>query len=133
KKCSSTLMQTQRIVISGIRSYGDINIDTNQNQDSYLSFACAQSDDVHNQITAELINTIMASFQTNIDAQTISDLNATANSKTTDEWLSMPWGGANSSSEVKQDTRIDITNITTKDIKNVVENAVETNFTNTNF
>lgn len=133
KQCSSQLMQTQRIVISGIRSYGDINIDTNQNQSSYLSFACAQNDEVHNQVTSDLINSIMQNFQTNIDAQTMANLSATAEAKATDEWLSFPWGGAETDSSVKQDTRINITQITNKDLKNVVSNAVQTNFTNNNF
>ncbi len=133
KKCSSSLLQTQNIRIIGLTSGGDINIDSTQVQAGMLNFACAQEDIIHNEIKTEMINEIMNSLSSNVDNGVLSDLGAIADSKSTDEWGSFPWGGADSESDVSQTINTEINTSMNKDLRNVVKLAVETNFTNKNF
>lgn len=133
KKCSSTLLQTQSIRIIGLTSGGDITINSDQVQAGMLNFACAQEDTVHNEVKSELVNEIMNQLENSVDNSVLTDLGAIANSKSTNEWGSFPWGGADSESDIDQTINTEISTSMNKDIQNVVKLAVETNFTNKNY
>ena len=133
KQCSAVLLQNQNIKIIGLNAGGDITITSQQVQQGMLNFACAQSTDVYNNIMTEVINTIMDQLSSSVNNNVLNDLNAQASAKSTDQWGSFPWGGADSSSDTSQEVRNNITNVNNKTINNVVKNAVSTNFTNKNY
>lgn len=134
KRCSASLVQNQNIQIIGLIAGGDIKITSEQVQIGMLNFACAQTDDVKNDVSAKLANQIMTQLQNNVDNSILDKMNGIASAKSKKEWGAFPFGGgSNSDSKANQEVKTNIKNMTSRDIKNVVKNAVTANFTSKNF
>lgn len=131
KQCSASLIQRQNIKFGNLRAKGPININTSQTMDGMLNFACVQKDTVVNDIVNSIISQVMGEINSKIDNQSINDLDAKANSKATNDWLST-FGKSKSNSEVDQKIENDIQNISERTLKNVVEFSTKINFTNKN-
>lgn len=133
KNCSSTIVNSQRIVFKKFTAGGDIDINVSQNQSAWLNLSCAQRDEVKNDVITSMIDTITQALNSSTSQDVINKLNAEASSKSEEGWLTMPWGGASSDSSVNQKIKTYVENKKETNIQNVIENAVYANFTNSSY
>jgi len=133
QSCSASLIARQNLVVANVHTTGDIVIDSKQAQNAYLDFNCAQSSDVRNDVISELTNTIMADIQNQYDNNVLSQFDAIANSKSKSEFGSLLSGDSKSKSKTDQDSKTDISNSSTQNLQNIVNNVVNASFTNENY
>lgn len=135
QSCSASLIARQNLVVANVHTTGDIVIDSKQAQNAYLDFNCAQSSDVRNDVISQLTNTIMADIQNQYDNNVLSQFDTIANSKSKNEFGSggLFGGDSKSSSKTDQDSETNISNSSTQNLQNIVNNVVNASFTNENY
>jgi len=127
KSCSSGISQLQNITFDGITTRGDFDVsNVSQKQSAALTFSCINKttlkNDIGNGVLAEYMNAIKNSFSTQAVAEMANQASATAQQQA----FSMGSADANTTTNnnynFNQTTQID------QNIQNVVENAINNNF-----
>jgi len=132
KKCSASIAQTQT------QEYGDITVSggskatLSQEQAAKLDFTCLQQDKVQNDVIQKMADTLNQAFTENTSTDLMNKLDSAIKQKTAADTTGFPWGGAKTSSDVKQKINVSVKNITANNIKSVVENSVSASFKNSN-
>ena len=130
QSCSAALINNQNLVFKGVKTEGgDITITNIMNQEGMVDFSCVQNQDFHSDITASLVTDIMNTIQNNVDSDIMSQFDSIAENTSDQEFGSLPWGGADSATNVEQIVNNNIENTTNRTLENVIQNSVETNFT----
>lgn len=130
QNCSASLINNQKIDISNIVAGEDIVILSSQEQNALMNFSCIQRSDVKNDVVSKLTSQVMTDMKNNVQQDVINKINAQVASHSTSDWMSGFGGGSSSSSKVNQDINTYVENNQKKDIKNVFENALYSNFSN---
>lgn len=124
--CSANISQIQIFDMSGTQIKGDLNLDIDQTQANNINFDCIQVSKMQNNIANGLLDKILQSIDNNYDASTITNLDATANAKTTSGLLNLDLlNKTESNMNISYD--YNQTNIHNKNITNIVRNSIVNN------
>uniref|UniRef100_A0A6C0EAH0 Uncharacterized protein n=1 Tax=viral metagenome TaxID=1070528 RepID=A0A6C0EAH0_9ZZZZ len=128
--CSGSLTQMQDIDWSGTSVAGDFNFTADQNQTGAINFDCIQTANMTSDVANEVLNKMLQTLHTSYDKNIIDQLDASASTK------SKSGVGSFDTSKTSSDVSIDYkyTDIqnTSKNITNVVKNAITNNLDLTN-
>lgn len=130
QECSASLIQGQNITLENLVIAGDIDLDLSQLQEALVDFSCTQQSEVQNEVANKLTAQIMQDLEKSTSTDVFTKLNAQAQANSKADFGSFPWSGADSSSKVNQKIKNHIENVQTTNLKNVVNTAVYSNFTN---
>lgn len=127
KTCTAGIFQGQNIVIKGVHAAtGSINLNVTQNAASTLSFQCVNVSVVMNQAGNQMLQQIMSNLQTSTSAAALSQMEALAAAAATTGAGAQASG---STSTVNQIINFNEINTTNTNLKNVVQNSIQSNFT----
>jgi hypothetical protein len=103
------------------------NVTINQNIKSSVNFKCLQQSEVQTQLTSNMSNTIQQALQNNLSTDILNKMDAQAQSASQSAFLSL--SGSKSNSEVNANSDTKIINQTDRSLKNIINVAVTSNFT----
>ena len=126
KSCTNSIITSQNIKINNLVSSGDINIDSNQSQQSIIDFSCIQSDKINKEILNDLNEKIKLSLNSIMDTELEQFLASNASSSAISELGTI--GNTQSDTGVSQTTNTNVQNINKKIISNIIENTIKNNF-----
>ena len=127
KECSSGVNIQQLIDFSGATVAGDFTLrNVEMDSEAQVTFSCVNSSAVRSDVATEMVKSMLSNIENNVDSSVMAALETGAESSSSAG--PMP---SKASSKVKIDEKINITNINenTKNLQNIMENAVSTNFT----
>jgi hypothetical protein len=129
--CGAGLVQSQNISFDNFHSDGDITIsDILQGQVGTLSFSCRNNQEVRTEIANQLYQEMMNSLRESNSTNIMAELEAEAKAKLESGFAS--WGGGTSNSDVDNSINWTVTSEPYQEIKTVIENTIENNFTANN-
>lgn len=126
KACSADINNNQEITIKNVNTTGGFNYTSNQKQQAALTFSCVQSTQVRNKAKGDIVSLIANNFATKASSEALSLLNVKVDNE------AKVSAGAVGSLTTNQDVNGTNTyrneNEFNKNIKNVLNNIVENNF-----
>lgn len=132
KKCSASLVQSQKLTVKHIKCGDNCNIALAQDQKAWLDFSCAQKDEIQMDVVQKMVDTISSKMKESSSADLMNKLNSNISNKSQSDSTGFPWGGSTTNTNVNQKINNYVSNKTTTNIQNVLENAVYSNFKNSN-
>lgn len=131
QSCSQQMISSQNLVVANVHTTGSININTTQEQQTYLNFSCAQNSTTLSAVNAALTSQIMAAIQNNFSNNVLSQFNTLAAANAQNQFGSA--GSSNSSTSTNQSNKSTVKTTTNQNLQNLVTNNVTSNFTDQTF
>lgn len=126
KACSADLNNNQEITIKNFSTTGNFNFTSTQKQTAALTFSCVQASVVRNKATSEIVSLMTNNLDTSASSEALSSLDSKAEQATKVGFGSS--GDLNSTQILNQTSNSNSNNETHKNIKNILNNIVENNF-----
>jgi len=126
KLCSADINNNQAITINKFTTTGNFNFNSKQTQSAALTFSCVQATMVRNRAKTDIISMMANSLATNASSVALSQLESKAEQATKTSFGAV--GSVESNQNINQTTNYVNENETYKNIKNVLNNIVENNF-----
>lgn len=128
KKCSNSTVLQNVIDFSDSIIKGDFTLDNVKlDQDSLTTLNCVQASTARIDVATSLISSIMEEFNTNTSNNLLTELESTAEAQASLGFLD--FGNTQSSSKTNTTVNTKVLNENTKNLQNLVENAVSANVT----
>ena len=131
KKCSAGISQLQTVKFKGVKTTGDFNLNLNQKQAAALTFDCLQTSTVRNEIANQMMQSMMDKIENTNSSDVLNKMESLAAAKQTSGFLSTSFGSS-TSSDASNKVNYTQRNTTHQNLQNIVENAVQNNFTTKN-
>jgi hypothetical protein len=125
--CSANLTQLQSIKMSDINIAGDWNMETDQTQDSAMTFGCIQALDTRNTAANSMIDSMIEQLEANTSADILSKMETDALNSA--ETGALTFGKAEAKTDIETIQNYEYRTENTKNIENILKNSVEANFT----
>jgi len=129
KTCSTTVYLQNLLDFSEATIAGDfVATGVNLSQLAEVSFGCVNTDTVTSEITVDMIDSMLASLNSSLDASAINDIENTSAAEASTGFLAT--GDTSSRSNLDQTLTNTIINEDTKNIQNVMENVIDNRMEN---
>lgn len=129
QSCSNLQLQDAEINLANCEFGEDATVNLSVTQKAVMELSCISDQQVVQKTQNELISHVMKMLENKVDNKTLSKMNATAKTASESGAIKLPWGGADSSTDVNQERSHSYTSKTNKYIEDVVANKVLNSFT----
>lgn len=126
-KSSASILQSQSLKFKGLKSGGDINIkNITQLQKASVSFKSVQANDVKNEVSSQIMQSVLADISSKVDTDVINKMIANAESASKTGGFSLGYSQSDANTANKSTTTLD--NTTEYKLKNIINTSIENNF-----
>lgn len=130
QSCSATSSTANVFSMRHGKVDGNFNLNAKQSTQAAVSLDCVQASRVKTEMMNDATNTIMNKIKSEMGADAFADAKAAAESAAEKGSLSLPFGGAESSSESDSENELIVTNRTDNSFHDVVDTIISNTFEN---